>query len=379
MNGDALPAPGPDARRVKGVILGGVALLLVAVIGLYLRASARTNHEALAEHAKPVSVQKAQAATYRAQSTYVGTTASWNAARVGPQYVSAYVSTVLVRPGATVKRGEVLGTLDCRNSSAASREIAARAKALEERQIAVEHEAARVKELSQGGFASQNEAEQLSARSAAEKAEIEGLRASMITRTLEVDDCVLRAPFAGEVADRFADPGAYVRPGEPVVSVIDRSQVRILADAPESDFAVVEPGKDVHVEVEATGVKLTAKVSRRAPAADEATRTVHFEIDAPNAKHELPVGATARLTISVGEARSAATIPFRAATVRGDKASLFVVDQGVARRKVVTLIGEQGGALYLDPKQLPPGTVVVVEGRALLDDGDAVAAKEVAL
>ena len=116
------------------------------------------------------------------------------------------------------------------------------------------------------------------------------MRASLVSRSLEVDDCVLRAPFSGEIADRFVDPGAYVRPGNPVVTVIDRNQVRIVADAPESDFTVVAPGTPVKIRIEATGDKLDAVISRRAPAADDATRTVHFEVDIPNSTHVLPVG-----------------------------------------------------------------------------------------
>ena len=363
------------AGGVRLVILVGVAIVLVAMVGMYLRAESRTNHVALASTPKRVSVLKAKRTTFRPLRSYIGTTAAWNAARVGPQYVSAYVGTVLVRPGAVVKRGEVLATLDCLNASAATKEIAARAHAIEERQAAIQHEAERTKEMQEGGFASANELEQLTAKSAAEKAEAESMRASLVSRSLEVDDCILRAPFAGEVAERFVDPGAYLRPGNPVASVIDRNQVRIVADAPEADFTVVAPGTPVKIEVEATGAKLDATISRRAPAADDVTRTVHFEIDVANANHVLPVGSTARLTIDVGEPQPASEIPLRAATVRGDKATVFTVQGDVAKSEVVKVLGEAGGTLYLEPK-LKAGTAVVVEGRALLDDGDNVAAKE---
>jgi RND family efflux transporter MFP subunit len=372
---DSLPQPGREQRTTRVVILAGVAILAAAVVGLYLAAQARTNHEALAQAPKPVSVVKAQATQFRPLRSYVGATASWNQANVGPQFISAYVGTVLVRPGATVKRGEVMATLDCRNASAATREIAARAKALSERQVAAEHETARVKEMKAGGFASENEAEQLQAKAASESAEVESLRAALVSRTLEVDDCILRAPFAGEVSERYVDPGAFVRPGNPVVTVVDRSTVRVIADAPESDFAVVAPGTAVAITVEANGQKLTANIARRSPAADETTRTVHFEIDVPNQDKALPVGATAQLAIEVGKPEPATLIPLRAATVRGEKAIVFTVVDGKAKRHTVTALGERGGDLFTDAK-LQPGTPVVIEGRALLEDGDTVSMKE---
>lgn len=372
---EGVSGAGAGGNRVRAVILLGVVVVLAAVVGLYLRAASKTNHVALTQSAKPVSTQVAKAGTFRPARTYIGTSAAWTTARVGPQYVSAYVGTVLVRPGAAVRRGEVLATLDCRNASAATREIAARAKAIEERQTAIQHEAERTREMQQGGFASANELEQLTARSASEKAEAESMRASLVSRGLEVDDCILRAPFAGEVAERFVDPGAYVRPGNPVITVIDRNQVRIIGDAPESDFTVVAPGTPVKIEVEATGARLAATVSRRAPTADDVTRTVHFEIDVPNANHALPAGSTARLTIEVGDKRPATEVPLSAATIRGDKATLFVVDKGVAKRLILPVVGEAGGSVYVDPT-LAAGTPIVVEGRALLDDGDQVEAKE---
>ncbi|HEX4457572.1 MAG TPA: efflux RND transporter periplasmic adaptor subunit [Polyangia bacterium] len=371
---DVLPEPDRDAKRLRVFIIIGVVVLLAGIVALYWHAAARTNHVALTAAPKPVSTFKAVSTTFRPIREYVGTLQPWNAAKVGPQFLSAYVGTVLVRPGAVVTRGEVLATLDCRNADAASREIAAQARGLQEQQRAIEHEAQRTQELKSGGFASENEIEQLTSRSAADQAKVESMRASLTSRTLEVNDCVLRAPFAGEVAERFVDPGAYVRPGEPVVTVVDRNVVRVVADAPEDDFDVVGVDTPVAITVDATKAKLTAKVSRRSPAADEMTRTVHFEIDLGNEKRALPVGTTARLTIEVGAPEPATRVPLRAATMRGKSATVFVVDGDVAKKTIVPIIGERSGALLLSPT-LAGGTPVVVEGRALLDDGDRVAAK----
>jgi RND family efflux transporter MFP subunit len=372
------PQSEPRARRSVGLVVLVIAALLLAVmLGLYYRSAALTNHVALSSQAKPVSTVRAKAGEFRPTRQYVGTLDPWALAKVGPQYVSAYIGTVLVRPGAVVKRGQVLATLDCRNSSAESREIAARAKALEQRRAAALDESARVKQLSAGGFASANEAEQLAAKSSAEAAEVESLQASLVSKSLAVDDCVLRAPFSGEVNERLVDPGAYARPGKPIVTLIDRSTVRVTADAPESDFAIVAPGTPVEIAVEATGAKLRAEISRRAPAADEITRTIHFEIDVPNADRVLPVGTTAVISIEVGKNQPATVVPLESATVRGEKAILFAVKNGAAKRIVAHVLGEAGGSLFLDGKPIP-GTPVVLEGRALLDDGDKVRAKEMA-
>jgi len=371
------PAPPPPTARGRGVPLA-VGGLLVAVLALgalmMWRAEASTNKVSLAQSAKPVTVVRAAEAKYRPTRSYVGTLMPWVEANVGPQLVSAFVDTVLVRPGAVVKRGEVLATLDCRNSTASQQAVASQARAIDARQRALADEAARTQALLDGGFVSPNQAEQIGAQSAAELAQLEATRAKLTGTALEVNDCVLRAPFDGEVSRRTIDPGAFVRPGTSIVTVVDRSTVRLTADAPETDFDVVAPGTKVSLHLLATNRDLTATITRRAPAADLGTRTVHFEIDVADPTRQIPVGTTGEIAVEVGDPRPATEIPLSSAVVRGAKATLFVVDGEVAHQKTVPIVGEARGRLFLDPS-LPAGSRVVSQGRSLLEDGDQVAAK----
>ena len=367
----------PASRRSKvplGIGAGVLAVLLLGGLMLW-RADAHTNKVALASRPKPVTVVRARAATYRPARTYVGTLQPWVQAAVGPQFVSAYVATVLVRPGATVKKGEVLATLDCREVSASTRAVEARARALDARQQAVAHEATRTQGLLDGGYVSPNEAEQKTALSKSEAAQLEAERANLARSALEVNDCVMRAPFAGEIAERAIDPGAFVRPGNTIVTVVDRDIVRLNADAPETDFAVVQEGTKVKVHLYATDRELPGIIARRSPAADAMTRTVHFEIDLSDPGRTIPVGTTGEVSIDVGTPAPATELPLYAATVRRGSARVFVVSQNVAHARDVRVEGETGGSLFV-ARALEPDALVVTEGRALLQDGDTVAAKE---
>jgi RND family efflux transporter MFP subunit len=377
MTNDPEPEAGAARARSKipAAIGAGVAGILILGGAMIWRADSRTNKVALSSRPKPVTVVRAAAATYRPSRTYVGTLDPWVQASVGPQLVSAYVDTVLVRPGARVKRGDVLATLDCRDANASTKAVAARARAIDAHQKAIADEATRTQGLLDGGFVSPNEAEQKSSQSLSEQAQLEAEKATLARSSLQVSDCILRAPFSGEVAQRFIDPGAFVRPGSAIVTVVDRSTVRMIGDAPEIDFDLIPPGTPVKVRVYATNKDLQATISRRAPAADPATRTVHFEIDIPDPTRAIPVGTTGEALVDVGTPSPATAIPLYAATIRGDKASLFVVQDGVAHKQTIAVKGESGATLFLDPS-LAPGTAVVAEGRGLLENGDAVALKE---
>lgn len=357
---------------VRAVVIASVSVVLATGAFMIRRAEARINKVALASSPQPVAVARAEHAMYRATRSYQGKFASWVEAGIGPQLISAYVDTVLVRPGAVVRNGELLATLDCRNANIETKAIEMQARAIAAQQKAIADEAARLQVMLNGTFVSPDEAEVKTAQSAERNAQLTAQKAKLAQSTLAVNDCLLRAPFDGEIATRSLDPGAFVHPGTPIVTIIDRSTVRLVADAPESDFEILKAGKPVRVRVYATKKEVTGSISRRAPSTDDKTRTIQFEVDIPDPNRDIPTNTTGEVHISAGEPVPATVVPLYAAFVREDMASVFVVKGDTVHRAVFHVTGEIGGSLFVDTS-LPPGTPVVLEGRELLEDGDHVA------
>ena len=372
--------PPPQRTRSPIPIAIGGAVLGVLVVGglLIYRADARTNKVALSAAAKPVSATTAKSGTFRPSRTYVGTLEPWVEANVGPQLVSAYVDTVLVRPGAV---GEAEARCSRRSIAATP---ARRARPSPRRRApstraskALADESARFTRLLDGGFvaAERGRAEGRAEErrgGAAQRARRRSSRASRSRSTTA--SCARRSTARSRRAPSIPAPSCG--PGTPIVSVVDRSTVRMIADVPEIDFDVVAPGTPVRVHVLATDIETTAAIARRAPSADPATRTVHFEIDLPDPEREDPGQHDRRGPHRRRRSRVAATeVPLFAASVRGSKATLFVVDGDVAHAKTFAVKGESGGSLFVETS-LAPGTRIVTEGRALLQDGDRVTATE---
>jgi membrane fusion protein (multidrug efflux system) len=365
------------------ILLGAVGGVLAVGGLLYSHSTSRTNHTALAESAKQVSSVAGVAAPFQGSRRYVGTVEPWEEARIGPQLVSAYIATVLVRPGAVVKHKDVLATLDCRDTSDRDRQVAAEARAVDALSTAAASEATRVSSLLDGHYVAQNEADMKNADAASKQAQVAALRAQLAATALQVDDCVLRAPFDGEVSERFMDPGGFVRPGSAIATLVDRHIVRITADVPEEDFGDVEPGREVALHLLSIDKDRTAQITRRAPAADRGTRTAHIEIDLDNVTQNkvepelpIPVWTTAEVSLDIGKPVDATAIPLAAASVHGNKAAIFEARDGHAHLNVVRVVGERGGSLYVDKQALPPGTQVVAEGRTVLSDNDEIAATQ---
>ncbi len=370
------PAPSikRPRRRIPIIIASGTILVVVLGLLLVAHATANVNRVALASLPVGVTAVEARRSQYAPTRQYVGTLLPWVEAKIGPQLISAYVGSVLVRPGDRVHRGQVIGTLDCRNASATNQAVSMQAEALQAQQAALAHEASRIAELQHGGFASENEIEKKQAESASKQAELLSTKAKLQRSSLEVSDCVLRAPFDGEVSDRAMDPGAFARPGQSSVTIIDRATIRVGADVPEEDFDLVRNGTDVGIHALASGARLSGKVARRSPAADASTRTVHFEVDLADPERKLPVGTTAEMTVAAGAPVPAIELPLTGAAIKGDKATLFLADGDRPKKMVVAVLGERAGRLFLEPS-LPEGSLVIVEGRALLKESDRLQVK----
>jgi membrane fusion protein (multidrug efflux system) len=367
--------PRPSTSRLAPALIVGLALVAGAS-GLYLvrRARADVNKIALASEPKGVTTVRAERVAYQPVRRYVGRLEPWTEARLGPQLVSAFVETVLVRPGDRVKRGDVLATLDCRSPTAAEQALASEARALAAKEKLARDEARRLSQLGEGGFVAAHELDKKHVETIAKGAELAALRSRLAGRSLERGDCVLHAPFDGEVGARFVDPGAFVRPGTPVLTVVDRSSVRAVADVPEVDYAFVEAGREARLELLATGERRVAPIRRRVPSADHATRTARFEVDLAGAPP--PTGTTARIEVDAGAPLDAIAVPLVGARVRGSKASLFVVEGGVAKSVSARVLGERGATLFLEPSEaVGEGAEIVTEGRSQLSNGDKVLPK----
>ena len=88
----------------------------------------------------------------------------------------------------------------------------------------------------------------------------------------------VRAPFDGQVAERFADPGALVGPGTPVLRLISGGDLRVRAAVPPDDARRLAPGTAVTARVRDLALDVPGRVERISPGVDTASQMVFVEI-----------------------------------------------------------------------------------------------------
>jgi RND family efflux transporter MFP subunit len=160
-------------------------------------------------------------------------------------------------------------------------------------------------------------------------AQFEQAKARLEELKITLQNTIIASPVDGFVSKRFSDPGAFVGPNSPVVSVVDIRTVRMVANMVEKDTKRVPVGTAAAVEVDAfPGEKFAGRVSRVAPVFDPATRTAEMEIEIPNGQFRLKPGMYSRVQLVVDSRANALTVPRNALVELDGKPGVFIAAGG---------------------------------------------------
>lgn len=180
------------------------------------------------------------------------------------------------------------------------------------------------------------------------------------------------SPVNGFVGSRRLDPGAFVGPNSPIVSVVDIDLVRLVANLVERDIGRVSPGMAAAVNVDAyRGEVFKGRVARIAPVLDPTTRTAQMEVEIPNPTYRLKPGMYARVQFTVLEHPNALVVPANAVVDIEGKRGVFVAVDQVARFRPV-----REGIRELERVEILSGVdeneIVVTTGASAVRDGDPI-------
>jgi RND family efflux transporter MFP subunit len=181
------------------------------------------------------------------------------------------------------------------------------------------------------------------------------------------------SPVDGFVGKRNLDPGAFAGANTPILSVVDLSTVRLVANLVEKDFKRVEPGVQAKVEVDAfPGETFAGRVSRVAPVFDPATRTAAMEIEVPNPGFRLKPGMYARVQLTAERRDHALVVPRSAIVDLEGQRGVYVVDEASTAHFKSIRTGLQDAEFVEVLDGLAEGERVVTVGTLALRDGDKV-------
>lgn len=178
-------------------------------------------------------------------------------------------------------------------------------------------------------------------------------------------------PMAGVIAMRSVNLGQQVAIGTPMFRVVDPTDLIVNVNLPETALGRVFEGQRAYIESDALArQQFDGKVERISPVVDPRTATVRVTIGLTETQGLRP-GMFVKANIVLEETADALVIPRRAVVYIEDEPTVFLVSDGVAQRKAVSL-GVSEGASVQVLTGLEAGQQVVVLGQDGLKNGTPV-------
>lgn len=231
------------------------------------------------------------------------------------------------------------------------------------------------------------------------RADFESLRAQLHSREADIavsqkrlalqqqnlDDLTLRAPFAGVVISKDSQPGEMISPMSAgggftrtgICTIVDMASLEIEVDVNESYIQRVREGQFVQAVLEAYPEwKIPAKVIAIIPTADRQKATVKvrigFQVSDARILPDMGVKVAFMNAEPVAEEKPkeplGVRVPITAVRSEGEDKFIFVVKDGVAELRKVTLNASYGTDIYIG-SGLRAGEDFVVEITPELKDG----------
>jgi len=249
--------------------------------------------------------------------------------------VAAELQSLSVREGDRVVAGQVLGRLDATEFDwkvRQAQEQAAQAKAqLDIAERALENNRALVDQ----GFISKNALDTSVSNAAAARASLQAGRAATELALKAQNDTVLRAPIAGLVSQRLAQPGERVSVDAKLIEIVDLSRLEIEAALASEDVGAVKLGAVARLNVDGVAEPIVAKVVRINPSTQAGTRAVLVYL-AVEPREGLRQGLFAKGRIEL-ERRMALTVPESSVRIEQAKPYVLVLADGRVQRRPVEL------------------------------------------
>ena len=267
---------------------------------------------------------------------------------------SGRVKEIAFEPGQKVAAGDILLRLDDEIERA---DLAQAEATLREATLALE----RAETLRKQNAVSQAALDEAESRMATAEAELDRAKRRLADRTL-------RAHFDGIVGMRKVDAGARISDTTVITTLDDLSEIRIEFSVSETLYSRIALGQNVVATAAAYPERrFEGAVSSIDSRVDPTGRAFKVRATLPNDDLALPAGMYMHVTLQLDN-RVAVLVPETAIVPVGGKSYVYVVRDGVAERREVSLGARQPGTVEV-AQGVEAGDIVVVSGTQRLRDG----------
>lgn len=350
-------------RRRLAIVLVLVILLVGAAVGFNM-IKAHFIRQAMAQNAslpQTVSTATAQYSEWQPQVQAVGSLRAIHGVEVTTE-VAGLVRQVKFKSGADARAGQTLVQLNADPDIAQLQALTAEANlaGLTYHRDLIQYQA-------QAIGRAQLDTDIANLKSTQEQ---EAAQAALVAKK------TIRAPFPGRLGITTVNPGQYLNPGDPIVTLESVDPIYVDFHLPQDELARVAVGQTVHVTVDAfTGKSFEGKITSIDPLVDPSTRNFQAEATIRNPEHELLPGMFVRTAVDAGAKERYLTLPQTAITYNPYGATVFLVRSPAApgghptAQQIFVSLGSTRGDQVAVIHGLKAGDVVVSSGQMKIKNG----------
>lgn len=284
--------------------------------------------------------------------------------------VSAKVIKVYVRPGSTVKQGQLIATLDAGDFGMQRNEAQSEVARIEAQLDNQTKIVARNQTLFDKKFISQNAVESDKAQQKVLSQQLEGAKARVGSVNRTTSKTSIYAPVSGIVEKKLVDTGDYVKIGDPVVQIVSKQRLIAHLPFPEAIAARLKPGLKVRLTTPTTPDTIDSTINELKPQITMENRTVDVIANVTDVAGWQP-GASVTGMVVLGEQPASMMVPEQSLVLRPVGEVVYVVRDNVAYQAIVkTGLRKDGMVEILNG--VKDNDKVVVDGAGFLTDKTAV-------
>lgn len=186
----------------------------------------------------------------------------------------------------------------------------------------------------------------------------------------QLENTIIRVPFAGRLNDLTLDVGEFVDPGSVVAEVIDNDPLTVVIQVPQQALSRIETGQEATVNF-ITGEQRTGIVSFIGANADQQTRTFRVEVTVDNPDSVMPAGLSARIALPTGQARGHFISPaILSLGTNGELGIKTVLEDNTVAFSQVAIVRAQTDGVWV--AGLPEEADIITVGQGFVTAGDVV-------
>ncbi|MCL1077585.1 efflux RND transporter periplasmic adaptor subunit [Parashewanella spongiae] len=331
------------------------SLILAIALSGALTACSKGDAEEKKEETYAIPVETAIVTTGDVGSFY-STTATLEAPEEAEVVtrVAGLIEQLHTEEGMQVKKGQLLATIDSRRQLYQYQQSEAEVKVIEQ-------ELERLNKMTNKQFISADSISKL-------QYNLQAATAQRDLAKLQLTESEVRSPIDGVIAKRFVKAGNMIKEFEPLFHVVRQDELHAIVHLPEQQLSNLKIDQQASVSSTLNpDYRASANVIRISPVVDATSGTFKVTLLLPNADNQFKSGMFTRTELQYDTHQQVTVVPYNALVNQDNNYAIYVIDNGKANQKDVTIGYQQDGLVEI-LSGVNLGEQIVIRGQHNLKD-----------